>query len=116
MTHRHPWQAISRLEVRFFWPGNRKSKLHTTHAAPGHALSQEGIDRILEDFIDQIDKGFPTEDFELVQIAPGKYNCVHRGARKAPDQEIESFSRPETSAEIKQRIMERLDREEQPSA
>jgi hypothetical protein len=107
----HPG-AIRRVEVRFFFPGNKRSKLHVAQASPRCAFTPDQVEEILENFIEQIDKEIPTEDFELVSIGPGKYNCVHRGARKAAEPEIESFSKPETSAEIKQRIMERLDREE----
>lgn len=100
---------VSRLEVRFFYPGNEKSKLYAVQAKPGTGHTEKWIDETLENFCDQVDRLYPTEEYELVELAgAGRFNVVWRGSKpgatavddapEVQDEEAEYVGDPELVA------------------
>lgn len=82
----------SRLEVRFFYPGNEKSKLYAVQAKPGTGHTEKWIDETLENFCDQVDRLYPTEEYELVELAgAGRFNVVWRGSKPTAAQQNEGI-------------------------
>ena len=75
-------QIFPVVEVRLFYPGNEKSLTRRYRAAAKQGFTDEGIDGIVSDLSDAIEKKFPGHEYEMVELAPNRFNFVHR---KAPD-------------------------------
>jgi hypothetical protein len=73
-----------RIEIRIFTPGNKNSKLHIVQAAPGRTYPDAQIDKILETFADNLETAAPNEEYELVDVGPGRFNFVWRATKAAP--------------------------------
>lgn len=67
------------VEVRLFYPGNEKSLLKHFRAGKGQGFSDEGIERILSDLVEAIEKQFPGHVYNMVELAPNRFNFVCRG-------------------------------------
>jgi hypothetical protein len=76
-------EGHKRIEIRIFAPGNKDSKLHIIQAQPGHAYPEEQIERILENFAENVEIAAPEEEYELVEVGPARFNFVWRGRKPA---------------------------------
>lgn len=69
------------LMVRVFSPGNDGALTKRFVAGPGKGYSSEAIDKLLDAIAEDIDRGRPDDDYELVQVASNRFNFVWRGKR-----------------------------------
>lgn len=68
--------ALKRIRVKLFLPGNQKFVRKTFAAKPGHRLTEDGLDQILEFAVDQVEKLFPGHEYSMVQVGPRDFNFV----------------------------------------
>jgi hypothetical protein len=69
------------VRIRVFFENNSGSKLNKLRAAPGTGYTAAAIEKILEDAAGQVEKNFPSFEYELVEIGPADFNFVWRGYR-----------------------------------
>ena len=65
-----------RIEVRIFAPGNKTSHAIHLFAGDRKAFTQQGIDSILENCANDIEKRFPGEEYRLVELTGNRFNFV----------------------------------------
>lgn len=70
--------------VRVFNIGNKGSYVTRHRARPGHGISEEAIDKRLEQVADQIEKRFPGHEYRMVEVGEAQFNFVWIGRREAP--------------------------------
>lgn len=80
---------LKRITVKVFAPGNKQSTLQAFMAQSGEGITPEGIENILNDIAEQIDKHWPDEEYGLVAMGQGAFNFVWR---KKKEQESEGRS------------------------
>lgn len=70
-----PWR---RLTLKVFGLGNKKV-LHTKicKAAKGHVFNEDGIQRILEEMADVLERQLPNQEFRLVELGHGRFNFIN---------------------------------------
>jgi hypothetical protein len=71
-------QIFKAVHLKIFFPGNKKAHRQTVRAPYGQAFNAEGIERLLRDAADQIEKKWPTEQYALVALGPSSFNFVWR--------------------------------------
>jgi hypothetical protein len=72
------------LVIRVFNVNNDGAITKRFVAGAGRGYTSEGIDKMPDEVADDLDRLRPNDDFELVQIAPNRFNFVWRGKR-VPD-------------------------------
>jgi hypothetical protein len=68
--------VAKRIEVRIFAPGNKTSHAIHLRAGDGRGFTQEGIDLILENCANDIEKKMPAEEYRLVELSENRFNFV----------------------------------------
>jgi hypothetical protein len=63
--------------------GRRISK--TFRARPGASFTEKGVEQLLNNFAEQLEKDFPDVDFRIVELRPDWFNVIHPQAEKAAD-------------------------------
>ncbi|HWJ40450.1 MAG TPA: hypothetical protein VNT29_04935 [Candidatus Limnocylindrales bacterium] len=76
-------QLFRKIQIRVFSEHNAGSQLFWQNARPGHGFTEYEIDRYLESVADQVEKRFPTFEYELVRLGQAHFNFVWKGYRKA---------------------------------
>lgn len=81
-----PWR---RLTLKIFAAGNKKV-LHTKicKAAKGHVFNEDGIQRILEEMADVLERQLPQQEFRLVELGHGRFNFINETKAEEPDERI----------------------------
>jgi uncharacterized protein YejL (UPF0352 family) len=81
-----PWR---RLTLKVFALGNKKV-LHTKvcKAAKGHVFNEDGIQRILEEMSDVLERQLPQQEFRLVELGHGRFNFINETKAEEPDEAI----------------------------
>lgn len=74
----------STITVKVFNVENRGYVMRRFHSDPGKRFTEKSVDQILEAIADDLDKRFPTEKYQLVQVGPFRFNLVWRGKREPP--------------------------------
>jgi hypothetical protein len=69
------------VRIRVFFENNSGSKLNKLRAAPGTGYTAKTIEEILEHAAAQVEKNYPSFEYELVEIGPADFNFVWRGYR-----------------------------------
>ena len=72
--------------VKFFAPGNKKCQSIVLRASHGRGFHAEGIDAVLERYVQMIEQRFPAEEYRLVSLGSNRFNFVHVGPKAAQEQ------------------------------
>lgn len=73
-----------RIVIKIFAPDNVYSQKRIIVASGGRHFSDEGIEKILEDVAEEIDRRMPGHEYELVELIEGAhFNFVCRGERES---------------------------------
>jgi hypothetical protein len=75
------------LVLKIFAPGNKKvlaTKIYK--AGKGHVFNEDGVQRILEDMGDQLERQLPGQDFRLVELSGGRFNFINVTEELPPDE------------------------------
>jgi hypothetical protein len=72
---------IRRVELKIFEPGNKKFQRVIVRAGAGRSFTEKGIDSTLERAAEQIEQLRPAHEYELVELAPDRFNFVCRGEK-----------------------------------
>lgn len=72
---------VKAIHITVFQPGNKRPAREVHHAPPGRGISALGIDTILAQTSDKIERTWPTEDYGLVALGRTSFNFVWRGKR-----------------------------------
>jgi hypothetical protein len=69
---------IKSITVKIFPPRDSKEKLYVkTHTAPARRIFlDDGVDDLLKQYADYIEKRWPGVDYKLVNVGPRAYNFV----------------------------------------
>jgi hypothetical protein len=70
------------VNITVFTPENKKRIRQSFRAPARQGLTADGIDKILLQAAEKIEKSWPTEEYSLVPLGPADFNFVWR-ARKA---------------------------------
>lgn len=73
---------ITKIRIKFFTIGNKRSTTAVVRAKKGHQFTENGIQQMLEHFADRLEVRLPNEDFSCVKIGTASYNFVHIGKRE----------------------------------
>jgi hypothetical protein len=76
-------EHIRRIRVKIFSPGNKGFMRKTLAAAPGQAFTEAGIERILDQVAETIDKLHPAHEYSMVQVDVDAFNFVWRAEKAA---------------------------------
>ena len=68
--------CAKRIQVRVFAPGNKTSHAIHLSAPPGKIFTRVGIDSLLENYANDLEARFPTEEYRLVELGHDKFNFV----------------------------------------
>lgn len=66
------------IHVTVFHPGNKRPARQVHRAPHGQGISAKGIDIILAQTADKIEKAWPAEEYSLVTVGPTSFNFVWR--------------------------------------
>ena len=77
-------RAFKLVLMRVFNIGNKGSYVTRHRARPGHVITEEAVDKLLDQVADQIEKRFPEQEYEMVEVGEAQFNFVWRGRREAP--------------------------------
>lgn len=68
---------IRSLKVKVFRVGNKGFVVQTNHAGQKKHFTADGIEKMLAQYAEQIEKNMPNEEYKLVQVGRGEFNFVH---------------------------------------
>jgi len=75
-------KLIRRVTIKIFAPGNVVFQRRIILAGGGRVFTEDGIQKLLEDTADEIDRRMPGHDYELVELQESaSFNFVCRGER-----------------------------------
>jgi hypothetical protein len=69
------------IQVKVFSPANKRSCLQVHRAPQGQGISAQGIDTILAQTAEKIERTWPSEEYGLVAIGPTSFNFVWRKSK-----------------------------------
>lgn len=72
---------LKSVRLRVFNVENHGHTTRVLRAGAGNGYPEGTVDRILEEVTDDLDRRFPDDDFEMVQVAHDAWNFVWRGKR-----------------------------------
>ena len=70
------------ITIKVFNIGNRGCTVKRLRAAPGQMMSDAILERLLEAAADDLEKRFPEDEWEAVDVGIGAVNLVWRGKRQ----------------------------------
>jgi acetylornithine deacetylase/succinyl-diaminopimelate desuccinylase-like protein len=71
-------QLFKAVQIKVFYPGNKKSALQVHRAPHGNGLTSDGIDQILASTAEKIEKVWPGQEYSMVALGPAAFNFVWR--------------------------------------
>lgn len=71
------------ISIRVFAEHNKGSQLFRYHARRGCGFTSHEIEKYLESVADQMEKRFPSNEYELVPLGFARFNFVWKGYRKS---------------------------------
>jgi hypothetical protein len=71
------------ITIKVFNVGNHGCTMKRLRAAPGHMMSEKILERLLEAAAEDLEKRFPDDEWEAVDVGIGAVNLVWRGKRQA---------------------------------
>jgi hypothetical protein len=74
-------KPLKQLRIKVFQPGNTSCKQHRLHVPKGMIVKPGGEFDVLGRIADDLERTFPTEEFEMIEVGRGAYNFVHKGKR-----------------------------------
>jgi hypothetical protein len=74
------------IEIRVFFPGNKRSVRQVHRAPAGRGLNERGVDLILEQTAAKVERSWPKEEYGMVQLSPSSFNFVWRATRAASEE------------------------------
>ena len=72
------------IDVKVFNVGNTGYVRRRFRSRPGTGFTGEAIEQLLGEMVDDLDKRFPGEEYDCVQVRPFTFNFVWRSHRAAP--------------------------------
>lgn len=72
--------VIKCLRLRIFSPKNKVGTTKHVYAGKGKKFTQVGVDDILQQIADGLEKKYPGEEYECVEIGDGAFNFVWRAS------------------------------------
>jgi hypothetical protein len=70
------------IQITVFLPGNKRP-VRQVHRAPcGRGITADGIDIILAQTADKIEKTWPMEEYSVVALSPSSFNFVWRNKKE----------------------------------
>lgn len=71
------------ITIKVFNVGNRGCTAKRMRAAPGQMFSEKILERLLDAAAEDLEKRFPDDEWEAVDVGIGAVNLVWRGKRQA---------------------------------
>lgn len=68
---------MRRIKVRVFEPGNKRHHDEVYKVAPGKMFTERGVDLVLAQVAEELERRMPLEEYRLVPIAGGQFNFIH---------------------------------------
>ena len=93
-----------RVTFKVFNPGNGSARTFILKPRQGDGFTGKGIELLLAQFAEHLERDQAQHDFRLAAIAPNAFNFIWLGLKSADAAEKyatrESFSRPPTAADV----------------
>lgn len=86
-----------RVKIRLVLPEGQKPIRFEVKAGPHRGFGDTGIDEVLENAAQQIEKRFPLWNFRLVPIADNAFNFIYAGLRDQAKGESQNETVHETA-------------------
>ncbi len=67
---------IRNVIVKVFSVENKKFTVRRFHARKGTHFVESDIEKILDGFVDEIERQMPHSEYRMTQVGPGAYNFV----------------------------------------
>jgi hypothetical protein len=80
-------QLCKAIQIKVFSPQNKRSALQVHRAPFGKGISADGIDMILAQTAEKIERIWPSEEYGLVTLGPTSFNFVWRNSKTQADTE-----------------------------
>lgn len=87
--------GYKRIEIRIFGPENKDSKLHIVQAQPGAHYPESQVEDILGNVVEKLETSAPDDEYEIVEIGPGRFNFVWRGRKPSPAEQQITYPAPD---------------------
>lgn len=71
-------QLFKAVHIKVFHPGNKRHALQVHRAPHGRGINAHGIDVLLANTAEKIEKTWPGQEYSLVPIGPTTFNFVWR--------------------------------------
>ena len=77
MLRLHPkhGQLCKQVTLKVFIPGKRPV-IHNVRAKRGHWINEVGLESILDQEVENLEKNLPQYEFRMIEIVPNHFNFV----------------------------------------